>query len=133
MTSPAAQNAVVGHDTSQMTDEPFTSLLVQIGLGSPGSYVVSTSPALSVATHNDRGVQVRPASQWPGSSPVTCHVLGPATGSTDVSSCPLPLPATQTFELTHEITPVPPSPTAATSQAAATPAMGRLELRMLPA
>ena len=61
MTSPAAQNVVVGHDASQMTDEPFTSLLVQIGLGSPGSYVVSTSPALSVATHNDSGVQVRPA------------------------------------------------------------------------
>ena len=53
VTSPATHKVVTGQDTSQMTLAPLTSAVVQSGVAAAGLKVVSTSPALSVATHRD--------------------------------------------------------------------------------
>lgn len=59
-TSPATQRFPVGQDTSQITEDPSTSLDVHTGLASPGSVVIRTFPALSVAAQS-AALQLRPA------------------------------------------------------------------------
>jgi hypothetical protein len=125
-------NVLAGHETSQITDVPFTLTLLHVGVAAIGSAVVRTFPALSVATHSAVRAHVSPAIQCPGSLPVTDQLAEPEAGSSEESSCPAPLPALQTSTLAHQITPTPPWPTEPFCHPDA-PAVGVVLLSTLPA